>query len=54
MTNRNNLHSGKRVKNIAAMLYLLVLTFVVGGTYINQQQNEAASSPESNKIGLAQ
>jgi hypothetical protein len=27
----------KRVKNIAAVLYLLVLVFVVGGTYLNQQ-----------------
>ena len=27
----------KRVKNIAAVLYLLVLIFLVGGSYLNQQ-----------------
>ena len=29
--------SGKRVKNIAAVLYLLMMVFVVGGSYLNQQ-----------------
>lgn len=27
----------KRVKNIAAVVYLLLLTFLVGGSYLNQQ-----------------
>lgn len=54
MTTGNNVESSKRVKNIAAVLYLLMLAFVVGGTYLNQQQNEAASLQESNKAGLTQ
>ena len=29
----------KRAKNIAAVLYLLVLTFLVGGSYLNQQRD---------------
>lgn len=32
----------KKVKNISAVLYLLVLTFLVGGTYLHQQQTETA------------
>ncbi|WKJ88815.1 hypothetical protein QZJ86_12355 [Methylomonas montana] len=31
----------KKVKNIAAVLYLLVLTFLVGGSYLHQQQTDA-------------
>jgi len=27
----------KKAKNIAAVLYMLALTFVVGGTYLHQQ-----------------
>ncbi|MCQ8127042.1 hypothetical protein [Methylomonas rivi] len=54
MTNRINDDGSRRVKNIAAVLYLLVLAFVVGGSYINQRHNEAVSARESNKAGLAQ
>ena len=35
----------KKVKNIAAVLYLLVLTFLVGGSYLNQHRAEASSTP---------
>ncbi|WP_020481481.1 hypothetical protein [Methylomonas sp. MK1] len=31
----------KKVKNIAAVLYLLVLTFLVGGSYLHQQRADA-------------
>lgn len=34
----------KKAKNIAAVLYLLVLAFLVGGSYINQQRLEAPES----------
>ena len=54
VTNRINDDGSRRVKNIAAVLYLLVLAFVVGGSYINQRHNEAVSVRESNKAGLAQ
>jgi len=30
--------AAKKVKYIASIIYLLVLAFIVGGTYINQQQ----------------
>ena len=31
----------KRAKNIAAIVYLAVLIFLVGGSYINQQRGDA-------------
>lgn len=38
MNNQSDAQAVKKAKNIAAVLYLLVLAFVVGGSYINQQQ----------------
>jgi hypothetical protein len=38
MTNLNQDDGSKRVKRIAAVLYLLVMAFVVGGSYVNQHQ----------------
>lgn len=32
----------KKAKNIAAIVYLLVLSFLVGGSYWHQQQEETA------------
>lgn len=38
----NNEHDGsKKVKNIAAVIYLLVLTFLVGGSYLHQQRDKS-------------
>lgn len=33
--------AAKKVKYIASIIYLLVLAFIVGGSYINQQLNPA-------------
>lgn len=38
----------KKVKNIAAVLYLLVLTFLVGGSYLNQQAADNTSAAAAN------
>ncbi|MGD0959487.1 MAG: hypothetical protein ABSB19_06745 [Methylomonas sp.] len=35
----------KKAKNIAAIVYLLLLTFLVGGSYINQHKNPAPAAP---------
>jgi hypothetical protein len=32
----------KNAKNIAAVVYLLVLVFLIGGSYINQHRNNSA------------
>lgn len=44
MPNRNQGDGSKRVKNIAAILYLLAMIFVVGGSYLNQRQDTAVAS----------
>lgn len=37
MSDRKPDDSGKRIKNIAAVIYLLLMVFVVGGSYLNQR-----------------
>ena len=34
----------KKVKNIAAIVYLLVLGFLVGGSYLHQQRADTAAA----------
>lgn len=34
----------KKVKYIASIIYLLVMAFIVGGSYINQQQATSVSA----------
>jgi hypothetical protein len=40
MNNPSHDDGSKKVKNIAAVLFLLVLTFLVGGSYLHQQRAE--------------
>ena len=41
----NSDHDGsKQVKNIAAVIYLLVMMFVVGGSYWHQQNGDEPDS----------
>lgn len=48
MSDHHSDDGSKKVKNIAAVLYLLVLTFLVGGSYINQQRADTASAASAN------
>ena len=48
MSNHNNDIDGvKKVKNIAAVVYLLVLTFLVGGSYIDQHRAEGQGATQA-------
>lgn len=38
----------RRAKNIAAVVYLIVLTFLVGGSYIHQHKQPAAVESATN------
>ena len=51
MTNQLHDDGSKRVKRIAAVLYLLLMAFVVGGSYLNQHDADAQkqSVPSDNK-----
>ena len=48
MSDHHSDDGSKKVKNIAAVLYLLVLTFLVGGSYIHQQRADTASAAATN------
>ena len=47
MTNQLHDDGSKRVKRIAAVLYLLLMAFVVGGSYLNQHSAGDQSQPSS-------
>jgi len=47
MTEINPDDGSKRAKNIAAVLYLIVLVFLVGGSYLNQPASEGVEKPSS-------
>ena len=36
----------RRVKNIAAILYLIVMAFLVGGSYVHQHSSEKTVDPD--------
>ena len=39
----NKYEQGKKVRRITAVVYMLVMAVIVGGTYLSQQQKEAAN-----------
>lgn len=38
-----NYEQGKKVRRITAVIYMLIMAVVVGGTYLAQQQKEATN-----------
>lgn len=52
MTNNSPEQAAKKVKYIASIIYLLVFTFIVGGSYINQQMSPAAE-PKDDAVVIA-
>jgi len=50
MTNNSPERAAKKVKYIASIIYLLVFTVIVGGTYINQQMTETDESQANTVI----
>lgn len=48
--NNQRQDDSKKVKNIAAVLYLLVLTFLVGGSYLHQQRAEAETGAAADSV----
>lgn len=49
MTEFNPDDGSKRAKNIAAVVYLIVLAFLVGGSYLNQQRAEPSQSAAADR-----
>lgn len=49
----NKYEQGKKVRRITAMVYMLIMAVVVGGTYLSQQQKEAANKePQALPTGM--
>ena len=49
----SNLHpddGSKKAKNITAIIYMLVLIFLVGGSYINQQRQTNVTATAASTI----
>jgi hypothetical protein len=44
----------RRAKNIAAIVYMIVLIFVVGGSYIHQHRQTESSEAATNPSQLEQ
>jgi hypothetical protein len=53
MTHRDD-DATRRAKNIAAVVYMIVLIFLVGGSYIHQHRQTEAVKAESNPTQLEQ
>lgn len=53
----NSYEQGKKARRIASVVYLLIMTIIMGGTYLSQQQKEAAgrtmqNSPDRQTIAI--
>lgn len=50
MTKTNPDQAAKKVKYIASIIYLLVFAFIVGGSYINQQQETKVQATDNEVV----
>ena len=48
MNEHNSKNTAKKVKYITSIIYLVVLAFIVGGSYIHQQQEILVDKSETN------
>jgi hypothetical protein len=44
----NSYEQGKKARRIASVVYLVIMTIIMGGTYLSQQQKEAAEKTAQN------
>ncbi|MDP1666579.1 MAG: hypothetical protein Q8L79_15825 [Methylobacter sp.] len=44
----NSYEQGKKARRIASVVYILIMAVVMGGTYLSQQQKEAADKTSQN------
>lgn len=47
----NNYEQGKKARRIASVIYLLIMTVIMSGTYLSQQQKEADGKTSQNSSG---
>lgn len=41
-------NQSKKARRITSIIYLLILSFIVGGTYLSEQQKQAAKNAAQN------
>jgi hypothetical protein len=46
----NSYEQGKKARRIASVVYLVIITIIMGGTYLSQQQKEAAEKTAQNLV----
>ncbi|MGZ4969448.1 MAG: hypothetical protein ACXV8O_10820 [Methylobacter sp.] len=44
----NSYEQGKKARRIASVVYLLIMTIIMGGTYLSQQQKEMTGKTSQN------
>jgi lipopolysaccharide export system protein LptC len=44
----NNYDQSKKARRIVSVIYILIMAVVMGGTYLSQQQKEAAGKAAQN------
>ena len=40
----NNYENSKKARRVASVIYLLIMAFILGGTYLSEQKKESAKS----------
>ncbi len=43
----DNYHNSKKARRIAAIVYIIFMAFILGGTYISEQQKAQAQPQEA-------
>jgi hypothetical protein len=46
----NSYEQSKKARRIASVVYLVIMTIIMGGTYLSQQQKEAAEKTAKNPV----
>jgi len=46
----NNYEQSKKARRIVSVVYILIMTVIMTGTYLSQQQKEAIAKPAQNSL----
>ena len=49
-SNMNSYEQGKKVRRVSAVIYLLIMAIVVGGTYISQREKKPAEKESQVRV----
>ncbi len=48
----NNYEQGKKARRITSVVYILIITVIMSGTYLSQQQKDIAAKAAQNSPSL--